>query len=142
MPRDTDTRVKGTTLYYLPVETRVPLKFGPETLSSVTCARVELTVADQAGRTASGWGETPLSVQWVWPSALSYAERHEVLKEFTVQHRSAKAVHKQLQKAKDRVTEDWGKKHGKGTKVVRKSDGRSGVSVSYTNLTLPPKAEV
>ncbi|MEE3181239.1 MAG: hypothetical protein VX288_04970, partial [Planctomycetota bacterium] len=83
MPRDTDIRVKATTLYYLPVETRVPLKFGPETLSSVTCARVELVVADAAGRTASGWGETPLSVQWVWPSALSYAERHEALKEFT-----------------------------------------------------------
>ena len=83
MPRDTDIRVKATTLYYLPVETRVPLKFGPEPLSSVTCARVELTVADEAGRTASGWGETPLSVQWVWPSGLSYAERHEALKEFT-----------------------------------------------------------
>ena len=83
MPRDTDISVKGTTLYYLPVETRVPLKFGPETLSSVTCARVELVVADAAGRTASGWGETPLSVQWVWPSALSYSERHEALKEFT-----------------------------------------------------------
>ena len=83
MPRDTDISVKATTLYYLPVETRVPLKFGPETLSSVTCARVELTVADAAGRQASGWGETPLSVQWVWPSALSYAERHEALKEFT-----------------------------------------------------------
>ena len=59
MPRDTDISVKATTLYYLPVETRVPLKFGPETLSSVTCARVELTVADAAGRQASGWGETP-----------------------------------------------------------------------------------
>ena len=73
MPRATDVRVKGTALYYLPVQTRVPLKFGPETLSSVTCARVELTVADSAGRTASGWGETPLSVQWGWPSALSSA---------------------------------------------------------------------
>ena len=83
MPRDTDISIKATTLYYLPVETRVPLKFGPETLSSVTCARVELTVADAAGRQASGWGETPLSVQWVWPSALSYAERHEALKAFT-----------------------------------------------------------
>ena len=83
MPRATDVSVKGATLYYLPVETRVPLKFGPETLLSVTCARVELTVADGAGRTAAGWGETPLSVQWVWPSALSYGERHEALKEFT-----------------------------------------------------------
>ena len=56
MSRTTDVSVKGAALYYLPVETRVPLKFGPETLSSVTCARVELTVADAAGRTAAGWG--------------------------------------------------------------------------------------
>ncbi len=83
MSRTTDVSVKGAALYYLPVETRVPLKFGPETLSSVTCARVELTVADGSGRMATGWGETPLSVQWVWPSALSYGERHAALKEFT-----------------------------------------------------------
>jgi L-alanine-DL-glutamate epimerase-like enolase superfamily enzyme len=31
---------------------------------------------------AEGWGETPLSVQWVWPSQLTYQERHEVLKTF------------------------------------------------------------
>ena len=32
---------------------------------------------------AEGWGETPLSVQWVWPSALSYEERHQALCEFS-----------------------------------------------------------
>jgi L-alanine-DL-glutamate epimerase-like enolase superfamily enzyme len=80
----TDVRPVSTALYFLPVETRVPLKFGPETLTYVTCARVRLTVADGQGRTAQGWGETPLSVQWVWPSALSYGERHEALKQFCV----------------------------------------------------------
>ncbi len=79
----TDIRPVGTELYFLPVETRVPLKFGPETLTYVTCARVKLTVEDRVGRRAEGWGETPLSVQWVWPSALSYEERHEALKDFT-----------------------------------------------------------
>ena len=69
-------------MYFIPVETRVPLKFGPETLTYVTCARVRITVADKAGRTATGWGETPLSVQWVWPSSLSYQDRHEAMKQF------------------------------------------------------------
>ncbi|HEV59095.1 MAG TPA: hypothetical protein ENN87_16615 [Phycisphaerales bacterium] len=72
-------------LYFLPVETRVPLKFGPETLTSVICARVRMRVEDTTGRCADGWGETPLSVQWVWPSALSYATRCQALQDFTRQ---------------------------------------------------------
>ena len=81
MAKSTDIRVVGTKLFFLPVETRVPLKFGPETLTHVTCARARLTVQLADGRTANGWGETPLSVQWVWPSALPYEPRHEALKE-------------------------------------------------------------
>jgi len=77
-----DIRPVGAALYFLPVQTRVPLKFGPETLTYVTCARVALTVEDGQGRRAVGWGETPLSVQWAWPSALSYETRHEAMKEF------------------------------------------------------------
>ena len=75
-------RIESATLWFLPVTVRVPLKFGPETLTSVTCARVRLRIVGAAGRVAEGWGETPLSVQWVWPSALAYAERHEALKAF------------------------------------------------------------
>ncbi len=75
-------RICGVRLYFLPVQTRVPLKFGPETLTSVTCARVAVRVADAAGRTAEGWGETPLSVQWVWPSPFAYEPRHLALKDF------------------------------------------------------------
>ena len=82
MGKETDIQVRGATLYFLPVETRVPLKFGPETLTHVTCARVCLQVDDRKGRRHSGWGETPLSVQWVWPGALSYEERHEALADF------------------------------------------------------------
>jgi len=37
---------------------------------------------DAQGNTADGWGETPLSVQWAWPSDLSYEERHEAMKRF------------------------------------------------------------
>ncbi len=78
-----DCRVTGVTLWFLPVATRVPLKFGTEALTSVTCARVRVTVTGRDGREAAGWGETPLSVQWVWPSASAYAPRHEALKLFT-----------------------------------------------------------
>jgi L-alanine-DL-glutamate epimerase-like enolase superfamily enzyme len=77
-------RARAATLHFLDVTTRVPLKFGPETLTSVTCARVKLEVEDAGGRSAQGWGETPLSVQWVWPSALSYEARHRALKDLTV----------------------------------------------------------
>lgn len=84
MARNTDITPKDVRVYFLPVETRVPLKFGPETVTSVTCARVWLRVEDQAGHSAEGWGETPLSVQWVWPGTLSYEERHVALKNFTV----------------------------------------------------------
>ena len=80
----TDVRPTSAALYFIPVETRVPLKFGPETLTSVTCARVRMTVRDNAGHSADGWGETPLSVQWAWPSALAYAPRHEAMKHFCV----------------------------------------------------------
>lgn len=70
-------------LHFLPVETRVPLKFGPETLTYVTCARVRVVVEGAGGEGRGvGWGETPLSVQWVWPADLSYEERHEALKAF------------------------------------------------------------
>lgn len=81
----TDVRVVGAELYFLPVLTRVPLKFGPETLTAVTCARACVRVRDRQGREAVGWGETPLSVQWVWPSSLAYEPRHQALKDFSVQ---------------------------------------------------------
>jgi len=83
MGKPTDIRVVATRLYFLPVQTRVPLKFGSETLTSVTCARVWVRVAGAAGRTAEGWGETPLSVQWVWPSSVPYEQRHSALQQFT-----------------------------------------------------------
>ena len=83
--RPTDARVNRVELYFLPVATRIPLKFGSETLTTVTCARVRIQLLDRHGRTAEGWGETPLSVQWSWPSSLSHAERHQAMMEFCKQ---------------------------------------------------------
>jgi L-alanine-DL-glutamate epimerase-like enolase superfamily enzyme len=85
MSKLSDVRVREVALYFLPIKTRVPLKFGPEITTSVTVARVRIQVESAGGKRATGWGETPLSVQWVWPSALPYEERHAVLKEFTIQ---------------------------------------------------------
>lgn len=83
MANPNDIRITGAALWTLPVATRAPLKFGSETLTSVTCARVRIEVADRFGNSSFGWGETPLSVQWVWPSPLPYAQRHRALLEFT-----------------------------------------------------------
>lgn len=82
MEKRTDIRVTGVELYFLPIKTRVPLKFGTETLDHVTCARVRVRVESRQGTRAEGWGETPLSVQWVWPGTLPYEERHGALKQF------------------------------------------------------------
>ncbi|MFD2115571.1 enolase C-terminal domain-like protein [Paenibacillus yanchengensis] len=80
--KQTDMTINGVSLYELPIETRVPLKFGAEILTTVTCARVSVQVTNRDGKDGIGWGETPLSVQWVWPSSLSYHVREQALKQF------------------------------------------------------------
>jgi hypothetical protein len=37
--KPTDVRIVSSEIHFLGVQTRVPLKFGPETLREVTCAR-------------------------------------------------------------------------------------------------------
>ena len=59
MTKATDIRPIGAERYFLPVETRVPLKFGPETLTSVTLARARMRVADARGNEAEGWAKPP-----------------------------------------------------------------------------------
>ncbi len=54
-------------LYYIPVQTRVPLVFGNRTVESVVVLRVGLTVRFAGGRSATGWGEVPLNTAWAWP---------------------------------------------------------------------------
>lgn len=83
MPKPTDIKIKSVATYFLPVQTRIPYRFGTEQLDSVTCVRVRIDVEDQRGNTASGWGETPLSAPWAWPSPhLTYAIRETAMKNF------------------------------------------------------------
>lgn len=74
-------KISSIKLSFVPVVTRIPLKFADQVLTSVTCARVEIH-AEQNDQSATGFAETPLSVAWVWPSELGYREREERLKSF------------------------------------------------------------
>jgi L-alanine-DL-glutamate epimerase-like enolase superfamily enzyme len=80
--KPTDIRIIGSELYFLPIKTRVPLKFGAATVTEVTCARVRIWVEGKAAQRADGWGETPLSAQWAWPSQLPYDARARIMEEF------------------------------------------------------------
>jgi L-alanine-DL-glutamate epimerase-like enolase superfamily enzyme len=79
----TDITVRESELFFLPTELRVPLKFGAQVVTRALCARVRVRVEDRQGRSAEGWGETPLSVAWVWPSSLSWEEREGRMSAFT-----------------------------------------------------------
>jgi len=83
MNKPTDITVRETELFFLPTRMRVPLKFGAQVVEGAICARVRVRVEDRQGRSAEGWGETPLSVAWVWPSSLSWNERESRMQEFT-----------------------------------------------------------
>jgi len=81
--KPSDIRVTSASVYFLPVTMRVPLKFGPETVTSVSCLRVKVEVTDRQGQSAEGWGETPLSVSWVWPSTLAVSDRLRRMESFS-----------------------------------------------------------
>jgi L-alanine-DL-glutamate epimerase-like enolase superfamily enzyme len=75
-------RILDTALHLIPVAMRMPLKFGNQVVTESVCARVRVRVEAADGTVADGWGETPLSVSWVWPAPLTYAERLEAMTEF------------------------------------------------------------
>jgi L-alanine-DL-glutamate epimerase-like enolase superfamily enzyme len=79
MARDSDVCVTGAALWLLPVRMRVPLKFGAQVMTSGTCARVAVEVESRSGRRAVGWGETPLSVVWGWPSSADLERRERAM---------------------------------------------------------------
>jgi L-alanine-DL-glutamate epimerase-like enolase superfamily enzyme len=81
--KPTDISVQQSELYLITAHNRVPLKFGAQVVHRAVMARARVRVEDRQGRTADGWGETPMSVAWVWPSTLSWDEREERMIAFT-----------------------------------------------------------
>ena len=79
MEENKKIRIVKAELYILPVTLRIPLKFGDQVLQSVSCARVRIIIENSKGKQAEGWGETPLSAAWVWPSNLEYNVREKRL---------------------------------------------------------------
>lgn len=88
MGMSTDVRVTAVTLYFLPIRSRLLLKFGraisapgkaAEASVQPICVRVRLRVENAQGRSAEGWGETPLGVQWAWPADSPLVERQATL---------------------------------------------------------------
>ena len=77
-----DIQLFDTSLHFVPAKMRTPLSFGNQIFTEITCARAAVKVKDNVGKISLGWGETPLSVGWVWPSNLSYETRENALKEF------------------------------------------------------------
>ena len=79
-----DVTIEACGLWFLPVPLRNPLKFGNEAITHLTSARAAVRVGGAGGRTAVGWGETPLSAAWAWPCALNYEDREAALERFCV----------------------------------------------------------
>ncbi|MGC9312605.1 MAG: enolase C-terminal domain-like protein [Sediminispirochaetaceae bacterium] len=78
----TDISLKSAELYYLPVSTRIPLRFGTEAVEEIECLRVKVLVENRSGSRDEGWGEVPLNVQWIWPDAIEPGDRTQTMKEF------------------------------------------------------------
>ncbi len=81
--KNSDVCIVDVKVGFLPIKMRLPLKFGTSVIESITCARVRMTVRNRDGKTADGYGETPLSVGWGWPSGdLTFEYREEQMIEF------------------------------------------------------------
>ena len=75
-----DVRIVDCELWFLPLVMRVPLKFGSEVSTGYDSTRVRITVEDKNGNRAAGWGESPLSPAWAWPSSDTFASRLEKMR--------------------------------------------------------------
>jgi L-alanine-DL-glutamate epimerase-like enolase superfamily enzyme len=77
MAKSTDIRPVAVKLYFIPIKMRVPLKFGNAVNTHMKAMRVCMTVEDADGKRAEGWGESPISENWAWPSSLPIEVRHD-----------------------------------------------------------------
>ena len=63
MKRASDIRVKSVALHWLPIETRLPIKFGAECVTRVTCARSGTTTPATRTRTLHAVAGTGLRLR-------------------------------------------------------------------------------
>lgn len=77
-----DITISQVKVHYIQYQNRVPLKFGHEVSTGGELVCVTMQVTDCTGRSASGYGETPLGAAWSWPSPLPQSRRVERMKEF------------------------------------------------------------
>ncbi len=52
-----------------------------------------MTLTDSGGRRAEGWGETPLCVEWAWPSDVPYGDRLAAMQKLCVALTKAWLMH-------------------------------------------------
>ena len=77
-----DVKICGVRLYLPRIPMRVPIKFGDQVMSTVTCARVQMSVVSRDGRKSTGWSESVLSPGWSWPG--TSADRGSRMEQFCV----------------------------------------------------------
>ena len=65
---NSDIKILEVTPFFLPVKTRVPLKFGAVVLREVTYAQVKVKAENRKGEVGIGWGAIPLSDFWAFPT--------------------------------------------------------------------------
>ena len=68
MTKPTDIRIVEATCDFEAVAFRTPLKFGGRVTENTTLINVEVTVENNAGDYATGFGSMPLGNIWAWPS--------------------------------------------------------------------------
>ncbi len=79
----TNIRVVETRVSFSEEKARVPLKFGKVVMEKATYTEVEVTVENQAGKTAKGYGGIFLSDVWAFPTAaISHEEKDRAMREF------------------------------------------------------------
>ena len=79
---DTDVRILEAQAHFTRVEARTPLKFGGVVLHQACFCHVRVTVENQRGRVAEGWGAILLADVWGWPSArVPHDQREELMRQ-------------------------------------------------------------
>lgn len=80
----TDIRIQDIQTYYTSEVARCPLKFGAVVVESAEYCRIKVTVENERGELAEGWGGIFLMDFWGWPAAeLPHPVKAAAMKELT-----------------------------------------------------------